>query len=286
MGKIVVRIWGGIGNQLFQYSFGEYLRNKYKLELEYDCNTFENIDKTRKLEIENIVDNLPRCNNHKISRYTGAKNRLVRFVYNFQNKFLLENNYKEKILVELLGEYEEIYLQGYWQKIEYAQWAKDINKLSLANIKLDERIKEYSSQICECPNSVCVHIRRGDYFTPRYIKTYGVCTPSYYHNAIKLIEEKLHNNIKYFIFSDDLQWVKENIQLPSNAVFIQNYDVPQISYIYLMSLCKHNIISNSTFSWWGAFLNSYKDKIVLAPNKWTFNSFDTLALDEWIQISI
>jgi hypothetical protein len=118
-------------------------------------------------------------------------------------------------------------------------------------------------------NSVSIHIRRGDYITDKYASIYdGVCGVEYYDRAIKHILSKIENPI-FFVFSDDCEWVKNNIDVP-NANFIE-WNLGKNSYIdmFLMNQCKHNIIANSTFSWWGAYNNSnLRDGIVISPVKW------------------
>ena len=96
MDKVIVRLWGGIGNQLFQYSFGEYLRNTKSVRVEYDCNSFGNSDKLRKLEIESAVGSIPITTENAISKYTGVINRVIRCIYNISNKFVLEENFSEE----------------------------------------------------------------------------------------------------------------------------------------------------------------------------------------------
>nr|WP_289622364.1 alpha-1,2-fucosyltransferase [Bacteroides intestinalis] len=286
MDKVIVRLWGGIGNQLFQYSFGEYLRNTKSVRVEYDCNSFGNSDKLRKLEIESAVGSIPITTENAISKYTGVINRVIRCIYNISNKFVLEESFSEEKFDLLKQRKGEVYLQGYWQKQLYASWALNSGVLNLSKMPLSIELQDYYQKITTEEESISLHIRRGDYFTPRYIKKFGVCSPKYYQNSIAYLQNKIKRNIKIFIFSDDPQWVIKNIKLPSDSIFVKNYKVPQASYIYLMSLCKYNIISNSSFSWWGAFLNRNPNKMVISPEKWTLNSDKTLALSEWVKLSV
>lgn len=286
MGKIIVRLWGGIGNQLFQYSFGEYLRNTKSVRVEYDCNSFGNSDKLRKLEIESAVGSIPITTENVISRYTGVINRVIRCIYNINNKFISEKKFSEEKFDLLTQRKGEVYLQGYWQKQLYASWALNSGTLNLSKMSLPIELQDYYQKITAEEETVSLHIRRGDYFIPRYIKKFGVCSPKYYQDSITYLQNKIKINIKIFVFSDDPQWVIKNIKLPSDSIFIKNYEVPQASYIYLMSLCKYNIISNSSFSWWGAFLNRNPCKIVISPEKWTLDSDKTLALSEWVKLSV
>jgi hypothetical protein len=136
-------------------------------------------------------------------------------------------------------------------------------------------------------NSVSIHIRCGDYLSPKYISIYGgICTIEYYKRAISYILQTVDNPV-FFIFSDDIEWTKDNITI-NNAIFVSNNKgINSFLDMYLMSICKHNIIANSSFSWWGAYLNKNKNKKVIMPNRW-FNSklpdpnvFDS----KWIKLS-
>ena len=169
MDKVIVRLWGGIGNQLFQYSFGEYLRNTKSVRVEYDCNSFGNSDKLRKLEIESAVGSIPITTENAISKYTGVINRVIRCIYNISNKFVLEENFSEEKFDLLKQRKGEVYLQGYWQKQLYASWALNSGVLNLSKMPLSIELQDYYQKITTEEESISLHIRRGDYFTPRYI---------------------------------------------------------------------------------------------------------------------
>ena len=278
---VIVRLWGGIGNQLFQYSFGELLRERYQVEVVYDIASFGKSDVLRKFELSIIISNLPIISNIAFSRYVGIRNRFLRLSYTLRNTFIEEKQFTEEKLLRGLNK-GDVYLQGYWQNREFVSFIKK-NKLYLPKESCPNQLSFIKEQIQGADNSVAIHVRRGDYFTPKNINVFGVCDISYYEKAIDLLRSKISTPI-IFVFSDDLDWVKENIDLPLNTIYVPNYDLPQYWYIYLMSLCRHNIISNSTFSWWGAVLNTNVNKIVISPAIWTLNSKKTIALDEWIKI--
>lgn len=143
-------------------------------------------------------------------------------------------------------------------------------------------------------NSVCLHIRRGDYLNPRW-KNLQICTFEYYNNAINEILNRVENPI-FFIFSnshDDLEWIKENYHFKDEKgqkeIQLKYVDLnnPDYEELRLMYSCKHFIISNSTFSWWGAYLSSYSKKIVIAPERWNLavENDDSIYLDDWIRVS-
>jgi len=133
--------------------------------------------------------------------------------------------------------------------------------------------------------AVSLHVRRGDYVkNPQVLKEFGICSIDYYKRAIKHIEDSV-DSPTYFVFSDDLAWVKKNLPVGEKVVYIQGENITDTEELTLMSKCKHNIIANSTFSWWGAWLNQNSNKIVVAPTPW----FETqpydkdLILKSWIQ---
>lgn len=281
---IVIRVWGGVGNQLFQYAFGEYLHLKTRQDVCYDVLSFGRSDKLRKLELSVLNPNIPTAEDIKFSRHTRYKNRFYRLLFrlNPHNKFILEQDFNLDMMQ--FKNNHLYYLQGYWQSRIYP------DKL----LKVDENyftpkqdfpieLRDMKSDIINTQNTVSLHVRRGDYFLPKNIGILGVCDASYYHRAIDLLRNKC-NDIKIFVFSDDLEWVQNNLSLPTNTVLVPNYEVNPYWYIHLMSQCKHNIISNSSFSWWGAFLNGNANKTVISPQKWTLCSKETIALQEWLKI--
>lgn len=137
-------------------------------------------------------------------------------------------------------------------------------------------------------NSIAIHVRRGDYTLPRYEKLYGKTNVSYYEQAIAHMEEKV-SNPKFFIFSNDIAWCRENIKPKSPTVYLDDATSgPKGSFhLHLMSLCKHAILANSSFSWWAAWLNVNPEKIVVAPKRWhldTSTESNDIVPSKWITI--
>ena len=153
----------------------------------------------------------------------------------------------------------------------------DTSRLSNLSSKYLEKIKN--------ENSISIHIRRGDYVSVQNLNKFGIiCTLNYYNKAIKLISDKITNPV-FYIFSDDINWVKENLNIPNPTYVEHNTGEDSWQDMYLMSQCKHNIIANSTFSWWGAWLGENKDKIVIAPNRlYSLMETPDFYPEEWIQI--
>ncbi len=279
---IIVKVWGGIGNQLFQYVFGQYLRFRYNQEVYYDNNSFISTDHLRKPELYALDAEIKYDNRCSFSKTRGVKNRILRFMFQTHPKhhYIAE----ESPIPQNYNADHVYFFQGYWQDIKYYEWLQSY--VPYFTIRLQEwpnELVEIRKEIVSIENSVSIHIRRGDYFKPENIKIFGVCDAAYYEKGIQVMTEN-DPNAKMFVFSDDLQWVKDNLHLPEDAIYVPNYEVSQFAYIELMSLCKDHIISNSSFSWWGAVLNAHKGSNVICPNKWTLTSYSTIALNNWKRI--
>jgi hypothetical protein len=178
------------------------------------------------------------------------------------------------------------YLDGYWQSYKYFDDIREVllNEFTLVN-EMNLENKLICKKITEL-NSISIHIRRGDYVKEKKNMTiYNVFGLEYYHQAIEFISKKISNPY-FFVFSDDLDWAKKNLQLTNVTYVDVNLTQNPENDLILMSKCKHNIIANSTFSWWGAWLNQNSEKIIIAPRKWmsTVESLDDLYPDDWIRL--
>jgi len=268
---IIVRVTGGLGNQMFQYAMYKSLEKKGKL-VKLDSKSFYETKKEHNgYELERIFDikpnkptkeDLEKFDENNISTLFKIKRKLFgdkKFVYDTKEYVFNKDVYKLK----------NSYLNGYWQSIKYFEGIEnDIKKDFRFKNQLDNKNLEILNEI-ENSNSISIHIRRGDYMSPENYNMYGcIATPTYYKKAIKVIEEKVENPT-FFVFSNDMDWVKKNIQINSRVFYIDiNSGNGSYKDMQLMSNCKHNIIANSSFSWWGAWLNENKNKIVIAPKKW------------------
>jgi len=248
---IIVKLMGGLGNQMFQYAYGFALAKRKKTNLSMDISFFseKNSATPRIFELEQL------CITQK---NIGQKPFLIKIpkIGNRLKPFLN-------------------YFEGYFQCEKYfADCAKEIRK----EFQFKEKL-----QIPE-GNTVAIHIRRGDYI--KFADIHLVCTPIYYENAIAYVQSKVENPI-FYVFSEDLEWVKQNINIPSNSVFVDyNPNLPSSHDMQLMSLCKHQIISNSSYSWWAAWLNQNSGKIVVAPDKWFANGMETdIYTDNMVRVS-
>lgn len=292
-----VKIYGGLGNQMFQYALCIALNqkgNKTRISFsdflfEYHHNGF-NLSRAFKLKfpfpfpILNFF--LTKCEFLYKNKYVGYFSRRIIQLYHkkFYNTYSEE---KEFIFDYNVFQQRSSFIVGIWQVESYFKNIKsqieqefEFSKpTDSENIKLINNIKK-----CE---SVSIHIRKGDYETRHWKDILGFMdNTKYYNNALNYINAKLENP-HFFIFSDDIEWAKNNFQL-SKYTYI-DHNKGKLSYIdmYLMSLCKHNIIANSTFSWWGAWLNKNENKIVIMPDKWINKDYSPEGIfpQEWIKIS-
>lgn len=178
------------------------------------------------------------------------------------------------------------YLIGHFQSYKFFQPCRDLilSEYQFDTGKLSEKTREMASRI-QAENSVSIHVRRGDYMNEFYYNMLGaVCNLDYYRRAIERIRQ-LVANPHFFIFSDDKEYVAENLKM-ENATFVDfNSGSDSWQDMYLMSLCNNNIIANSSFSWWAAWLNDNPSKIVIAPSRWFVHvGHDELVPEDWIRL--
>jgi hypothetical protein len=282
---IVVKLQGGLGNQMFQYAIGKLMADDQGVDLFFDMSFFDYQEKRlgftpRKFELDIFNPKYQIAEDLLIrSFFKETRSRQIR-------KFLgisYKKKYKEDICKfdeSILSLSSPVYLDGYFQSQKYFTSNESlIKKLFIFPSYLNEHLEDIIQSI-EISNSVAVHFRRGDYVNDEITANFhGVCSLSYYQNAFKFLSEKLVNP-HYFIFSDDIEWVKQKVKgWATKITFVSGlYAVPSWVDMMLMSKCSHNIIANSSFSWWGAWLNYNPQKIVIAPNRW-FNDESIITSD-------
>ncbi|MFC1711411.1 alpha-1,2-fucosyltransferase [Patescibacteria group bacterium] len=272
---IIVRVSGGLGNQMFQYALGRRLAHFHQSALKLDVSIF----KTYKLHDYclkhlNIIENIA-----SLEEIVRLKKK--RWIFRLGKQFVKQRffHFDPKIL-DLP---DNVYLKGYWQSERYF---KDIEGIIRKDFSFKKRPDKNNKNILKKilkSNSVSIHVRRGDFV----VKGCGTCGISYYKKAINLIKNKVAGPV-FFVFSDDPDWCKVNLNINKNMTFVDfNSRDKNYEDLRLISSCKYNIICNSTFSWWGAWLNKNKNKIVIAPKKW----FNNLTIDTsdavpktWLQI--
>ncbi|MDP4276665.1 MAG: alpha-1,2-fucosyltransferase [Bacteroidota bacterium] len=275
---LVVRLTSGTGNQLFQYAFALYLKERYQDEVYLDKSPYLYRYPDRKCTID-IVSDLSEIKDWRLyDQYRHIKYRLAKMLFSINptTKHIRESALSFPKNNKLL------YFDGYWQTDKYIRLITDPDRLFRPKETMPESIKNYQDDIRQT-RSISLHVRRGDYFSQAHQPTFGVCDKEYYEKAIQQATEHL-DSYKLFIFSDDPDWTTKHLHLPASSCFVKNDEINPFWYIYLMSLCQDNIISNSSFSWWGAYMNKQASKRVFAPLRWTLTSEKTLALDDWIKL--
>jgi hypothetical protein len=259
---VIVKIVGGLGNQMFQYAFGRTISLKYQTPLFLDLSAFT----TYQLHSYSL-------NHFNIQARIASPQQIQKLTQ--KNKWWFGS--KPKVFQEphfyfcpaALSQKPSRYFDGYWQSENYFSGIiptlrKDLSVAiapDLVNLGYVEKMKSV--------NSVSLHIRRGDYVSnPSANQVHGVMGLEYYHQAIESIQRQLKDPY-YFIFSDDPEWAKQNLKLDGPTDYI-GHNGPEKNYedLRLMSSCRAHIIANSTFSWWGAWLNPDPTKTVIAPKVW------------------
>jgi hypothetical protein len=291
---LITNIIGGLGNQMFQYAAARAISLEQGVTLKLDVSDFLNYGLHQGFELQRIFN----CSieiataedvqsvlgwqsssiaRRVISRPSMAWLRSTRFVvephFNYWNGVRdIQNN---------------CYLVGYWQSEKYfLEHLAQIREDFKFKLPMNNRNSELAKQIKEV-NAVSLHVRRGDYANnSKTTAIHGLCSIEYYKSAIKYIAERLERPV-FYVFSDDIEWVKNNLQIDFPCFYIDhNNGADSFNDMRLMSNCQHHIIANSSFSWWGAWLNPSLDKIVIAPKRWFANDNDTSDLipPHWVKL--
>jgi hypothetical protein len=248
---VIIKLTGGLGNQLFQYAYGRVLSLKKNEKLILDTHWFR-----------------------------GRLNRSY-MLNNFAIKAFATPLYT---LIFKTGYLEDT--QGEWHSEKYFKDYSDVIRKELTLKRpFSPKAAEFLQKI-NSTNSVSLHLRGTDYVVGNKSAFHGTASPEFYSKAIARIKEKV-SNPHFFIFTDDLAWAKEHIEFPEPHTIVSEAHNPPEEELMLMAACKHNIIANSTFSWWAAWLNPNGGKMVVAPSRWfadeKANASDILP-PSWIKI--
>ena len=282
MKEAIVEISGGLGNQMFQYAFGYSISKHYNCKVVLDLYMYDN-NLTRGYELNkfNIINNDSITYKYEkgfINRALINKIRKVKSIglLTKRNKEHKEYTYDESVY---FMKDKKVHFSGYWQSEKYfRKYKNEIYEMFTLKDPISQSCEEILNNINK-ENSVAIHIRRGD-----YIEIGCNLDVEYFQDAIKYIENNIENPV-FYVFSDDIEWVKDKFDNTNKYKFISNSkNLTMIEEFYLMSSCKNQIISNSSFSWWAAWLNKNDDKLVIVP-KFSVWSGDFYP-DEWIKIKV
>lgn len=290
MNKKSIIIMGGLGNQMFQSALYLANKDKYK-ELYVDLSWFDRNNSHNGYELENIFNLKKELKEitAKESYFNYKKNIISKILFRIKRKIMVSKVMNDKFIYEedFLMKTSSSYYIGYWQSEKYFSDSKELIKKVFT---FPEILDEKNSNLLNLINdreSVSIHIRRGDYIGHPELD--GLAPLDYYEKSINYIKERVENPI-FLIFSNDIEWCRENFKNIKNDFVYIDWNTKENSFrdMQLMSLCKHNIIPNSSFSWWGAWLNQNPEKIVIAPEKW-FNDISKIPYEDiipksWIKI--
>ena len=273
---IVCHLSGGLGNQLFQYATAKRLSFMHGAELVLDLNWFEHAPRNASVRVYELwhypitARLATEAESRQFKRYEGRIARLLPF--NKPWKACFEKGFQFNPRVLSLP--DNSYLRGYWQSHKYFEDIADILNTELVpNEPLSEPDRNVASSIHNVnKNAVAVHVRRADYVNIKSASDFhGVCSTDYYHSAFEKISEQVEEP-QFFVFSDDMEWVENNINFPGGVTYVShNSAATAFQDLRLMSLCTHKVIANSSFSWWGAWLQENDvcaSGMVIAPKKW------------------
>ena len=289
---IVIKLSGGLGNQLFQYAYGRALATEFDKELILDTDFL--LDRNKR---ENFVFRDFDLDLFKLKPY--------QFFDDFKKIQFYKKSWFKKSFVEVKEERfsyspididikkRNIYLDGYWQSFKYFSSIEDSIRKEFSFLHSFTEDQQLLSNSIKTTTSICVNFRRTDFVSvPSAVETHGVPELEYYYTAIETIKAKVGKDVYLFVFSDDIEWCKAHFKVIDPVFFVSHkqYKGERFSaYLQLMSQCKHFIIPNSTFGWWAAWLSQNQNKIIITPKRWfkdeTLQSqTQDLRPKEWLEI--
>jgi hypothetical protein len=282
----IVKFLGGLGNQMFQYAFFLSLEKHHK-KVKADLSGFRDYELHHGFELTKVFGiEIEEATPFELRLYTSEKHdwltRKLRRIYGTKEAEFFE---REEFSFDP-SVYEDAsprHFWGYWQHQQYVRQVEDQLRTSFTfKEPLDTRNNDFV-QTLSVHTSIAVHVRRGDYIDHPLLG--GICDLSYYQKGIRMLEDKIDNPLFVF-FSNDMAWCRSNLPV-ENAIYV-DWNNGNRSYrdMQLMSCCDHYVIANSSFSWWGAWLNPSHGKIVVSPRKWVNTGADPSALihPNWIKI--
>ncbi len=266
---IIVKLDGGMGNQLFQYAMGRYLSIKLKTNLKLDRDLYlANSQRHYSLHHFDVEESFCTPNERKALKRKDFLRRKLNNIgfavtpYWYTEEFPGYHNYTRQAR-------GDAYFEGFWQSEKYFKPAESIIRNELVVKTMPSDINKRLLDEIGSVNAVSVHVRRGDYVSDSVTNAvHGICDINYYKQALNLITTEIADP-SFFVFSDDMSWTRSNIMINGYPVtYVDHNAEADYEDFRLMYSCRHHIIANSSFSWWGAWLNSYPGKKVIAPKNW------------------
>lgn len=285
---VVVEYKSGLGNQLFQYALAKYLEGRGR-RVAADATGYSGLG-TRRFELGRIFPNVClRYASEDTVEYFTMKDRVARMECSDERYVHREPDASRCTRYGVSGEWGEVrsgILKGYFQTYLFADAARQALLRCLEFPESgDPQLYRLAEEV-RGRNSVGVHVRRGDYMAEKARRLDGICDAGYYGRAAAVMREKVEDP-QFYIFSDDIPWCRENVRV-DGAVYVDPgmfADHEDWQDMYLMSLCRHNVIANSTFSWWAAWLNGNRGRITVAPRTWdNFCDLTNICPPGWIRL--
>lgn len=276
--ELIIGLKGGLGNQMFQYAFGELLRRKYQRDVWYDKSFFngpcsERVT-PRKYELDAFGIKLAKEVDFRFYKSTKPLKRLARKLIGVP-AFDIFHDPECYVDPATLPTNRPLYFDGYWQNYRYVEPLLDQlrQEFSLDDSGFSADYHHWLNKITADENSVAVHVRRGDYLTNAAAsELFVLCSVDYYKNGMKLVQEKVPG-ARFYFFSDDMNWVRENLD-DANSSYVESRS--HFEDFQLMRTCRHSVIANSSFSWWGGVFKP-RDCLIIMPDKW-FSAANRLSI--------
>ena len=289
---VVVRLIGGLGNQMFQYAAGRAVALRNGVQLKVDVSAFQqDAGRSYRLHDYGITGSIAAPG--EVERFVGRS--LRRRLSRRMQRYLLPR-YRRSVFVERSTRFDPdilrlrggVYLSGYWQSEKYFRDIEAAIRREFALRQPPDQENQKMLRLISETESVSLHVRRGDYVTnPLTYRFHGVCSPEYYRAAMEKLTESVRQP-HFFVFSDAMDWARRNVSIEYPVTYVTHNGTDRdYEDLRLMSHCKHHIIANSTFSWWGAWLSESPGKLIIAPQDWfssTKASAEDLMPDEWIRL--
>ena len=291
---IITKVFGGLGNQMFQYAAGRALSSRVGSRLQVDVRSHHLEGASHNgYELERVFSVAPeQATDQSVADVLGWRRsrqvqRLLRKLKVRTGRYVVEPHFHHWSGFERLE--SPCYLDGYWQSTEYFSRIADV---IASDFQFRQPLKGENARLAELidsqPRAVSLHVRRGDYISNKSAAVHhGTCDLDYYHRATSRMAQELQGQPRYVVFSDDIDWARANLNLSPDAVFVGHNQGKDSHFdMQLMSRCRHHILANSSFSWWGAWLNRRAERTVLAPKRWFLAAHDTSTLTpaDWIRL--
>lgn len=287
---ILIEMTGGLGNQMFHYALYRRMQSLGK-DVRLDTSYYRSGQLLREFELEQLglpMEILPDAEVGRLRGFSYHPSLVERLAYKVHGARI-------KIYEDTLDHYQpevlrmdDVYLRGYWQSERYFQEiADEIREIYALRPTLGEAKQECLDRIRSTDKtSVSLHVRLGDYLDPQNMRVYaGICTEAYYRNAVEYIRKYVENPL-FIVFSDNMELAMQMIR-GNDVYYVRPEEGSSFVDMYLMSQCRHHIIANSTYSWWGAWLTEREDTIVTAPERWFAHIMNPdVICDRWVRVAI